>query len=125
MKQIDEITYKNWKVLILKSRYKNVTELKNAWDSRSDMRKIPSVLIYRWTKNDKIDYDVNPKGNIDVINSDEIWDKIYELVKNHLVKQKKYEMRFEVSWYFKISTEKSEKIAEEIYDFLNNLIIKK
>ncbi len=119
MKQIDEITYKNWKFLQLKSRYKNEEELKNAWDTRSDMRKIPSVLIYKWIKNDGINYDINPLGNTDIIdNSGEIWNKIEELVKNHLVKQKEYGMFFSKSWYFKVSSEKSEEIAEKIYDLL-------
>lgn len=122
MKQINDEIYKSWKILILELDSKNNGDLKNAWDIRSDMKKIPSVIVYRWIKNDRVDYDINPLGNTEIINTEEIWLKIEELVINHLIKQKEYEKRFSISWYFKISTELSEEIAEKIYDLLINYI---
>lgn len=118
MKQIDEEIYKSWKYLILELNCKNNGDLKNRWDERNDMRKIPSVIVYRWIKNDRVDYDINPLGNTEIINTEEIWYKIEELVINHLLEQKEYEKRFEPAWYFKIPTELSEEIAEKIYDLL-------
>lgn len=122
MKQIDEMIYKNGKFLTLKSSYKNEVNLKNAWYDRSDMRKIPSVIIYKGSKYDQIDYDINPLGNIVIINSDEIWNKVEELVKKNLEKWKKYNYWTWKSWLFKISCEKSEKVAEELYDLLLKFI---
>ena len=116
MKQIDEEIYKNWKFLKWNKQY--IDKLKDTWDERNDIRRIPSVIIIKWKINSRIDYDINPLWNIKTKNESEIWYKIEELVKKELVIQKEYEMSFWISWYFKISTEKSEETAEEIYDLL-------
>lgn len=119
MKQIDEITYKDWKFLPIKLGDKSETDFKNAWYHRSNMRKVPSVIIYKWPEIDEIYYDINP-GNIDydILKNDEIWSKIDELVKCHLVIQNEYEMVIWISGFFKISSKNSEYIAEKIYDLL-------
>lgn len=120
MSYIDDEIYKNWKFLKWTKFY--IEKVKNDWYSRSDIRKIPSILIYKWIKNDEIDYDINPKWtkdyNISFEQKEEIEKYIYEIYKKNISNNENIEWYFWISWNFKIQSEKSEKIAEEIYNLL-------
>lgn len=94
MKQIEEEIYRNWKFLILKSRYKNCEELKKAWCDRSAERKKTYIIIYKEIKNDVVDYDIGPiwtkKYNISTKQKEEIEKDIIELYRNSIWKKEKF-----------------------------------
>ena len=113
------------KYVLKKERDKNFDEI-NKWYKECERLHTPYIVIKTRTKYANIDFDhfSMPKSydKLLISNHEMIDEVVFKLIKKYGIKKSKFVTNSFIISFFNIPIENAEKLAKELYDFINGIV---